>query len=195
MKKTVLLILLLALSACGGGAGEDAPEVSAPDGFAFTAGAETETAAARGPASAAGDETEAHPNAGGFVMNYNGFNIYMDEDMERVMAKIGEPRHVFEAPSCAFDGIDRIFTYPGIEIRTYPGGERDFVHTVDYKDDSHATPEGIFLGSSLNDVKAAYGTDYEQELGQYRYFRGRTFLSFLVDDGGMVIVITYGLIL
>ncbi len=59
-------------------------------------------------------------------------------------------------------------------------------------DDSIATPEGIRLGSSLEDVTAAYGEDYTEEMGQYTYIKGETYLRFLISDGE-VINITYGL--
>jgi len=110
------------------------------------------------------------------------------------LEKLGEPLGVFEAPSCAFDGIDRIFSYPGIQIHTYPKGDDDYVHTISLRDDSVRTQGGICLGLSPNVVVLAYGDDYELENGMYTYTRGLTTLEFFVEDD-MVIGITYGLIL
>jgi hypothetical protein len=143
-----------------------------------------------GGGNSGGEQTPAHTD--GYTFEYKGATVYMDEDIAAVFEKIGEPRSTFEAPSCAFDGIDRIFGYPGADIHTYPANGRDLVYTVNFKDDSIATPEGVYLGGSLADVLDAYGEGYEQELGMYTYTKGRTYISFLVEDGE-VILITIGL--
>ena len=40
----------------------------------------------------------------------------------------------FEAPSCAFDGIDKTYTYAGFELLTYPKDDKDYVSSVVLKD-------------------------------------------------------------
>jgi hypothetical protein len=125
---------------------------------------------------------------------YRSERIYMDEDMATVITRIGEAKNVFEAPSCAFDGVDRIFDYPGIYIHTYPSGNVDFVYIINFRDDSLYTPEGITLGSSMAEVTKAYGTDFKEELGVVTYTRSGTFLSFTFRDE-MVVLITYGLVM
>jgi hypothetical protein len=106
----------------------------------------------------------------------------MNEDINDVFADIGEPRKTFEAPSCAFDGIDKIFSYPGFDLHTYPKGGNDFVHTINFRDDSVATAEGIVLGSGFADMLKAYGDGYAQDLGMYTYGKGETRLQFLIVD-------------
>jgi hypothetical protein len=98
-------------------------------------------------------------------------------------------------PSCAFDGIDRIFSYPGADIHTYPRDEQDFVHTIHLKDDSLSIHGGIRLGSDIAEVISAYGNGYEESLGLYTYRKGDTYLSFMTDESGMVILISYGLVM
>ena len=134
------------------------------------------------------------PTPEGFAFPFQGTIIHMDQNMAEVLEQLGEPLGVFEAPSCAFDGIDRIFSFPGIQIHTYPDGDFDFVHTISIRDDSVTTMNGIFLGSDWDDVVAAYGDDYEQEFGMFTFTVGRTTLSFFIEDG-MVIGILYELIM
>jgi len=134
------------------------------------------------------------PDLEGFAFAIQGVTIYMDQDIDIVLEQLGEPLGVFEAPSCAFDGIDRIFSFPGVQIHTYPEGELDFVHTISIRDDSVTTMGGIYLGSSWEDVLAAYGNDYEQEFGMVTFTRGQTTLSFFIEDD-MVTGITYELIM
>jgi len=129
-----------------------------------------------------------------FALVYNGVTIQMDQDMDYLLPLLGEPLGVFEAPSCAFDGIDRIFGFAGIQIHTYPDGDLDRVHTISFLNDSITTVEGITLGNSWEDVLAAYGSDYEQDITMFTYTINRTTLSFFVE-GDMVIGVIYGLIM
>ena len=141
------------------------------------------------------DPAPAHnPAPEGFTFATQGVTIHMDQNMAEVLEQLGEPLGIFEAPSCAFDGIDRIFSFPGVQIHTYPDGDLDFVHTISIRDDSVTTMEGIYLGSSWEAVLAAYGSDYEQEFGMFTFTRGRTTLSFFIEDD-IVIGITYELIM
>jgi hypothetical protein len=131
-----------------------------------------------GGQSAAKDEKAAD----GFAFEYSGKKIYMGENIEDAVSDIGEPKKTFEAPSCAFDGIDKIFSYSGFDLHTYPKGENDLIHTINLRDDSVSTAEGVMLGSSLSDMLKTYGDGYEQELGMYTYKKGKTSLQFLIVD-------------
>lgn len=136
----------------------------------------------------------AAPTGPAFALTVNNFTIYMDQNIQEVLDAFGEPLGVFELPSCAFDGIDRIFSFPGLQIHTYPLDDSDFVHTVSIRDDSILTQNGIYLGNSWEDVLAAYGSDYDHEFGMFTFTKGVTKLQFLVEDD-MVVAITYGLIM
>jgi len=130
-----------------------------------------------------------------FSFKVRDFVVEMDQDINDVLAALGEPLGIFEAPSCAFDGIDRIFSYPGVQIHTYPVGDSDYVHTIMFLDDSHRTAEGaIRLGSAIQSVFDAYGEDYSYDSGMYTFTRGLTTLEFFVEND-MVMGITYGFII
>ena len=90
--------------------------------------------------------------------------------------------------TCAFDGLDKTYTYAGVEIITYPDEERDYISSVCILDSSVSTPEGITIGSTQEDVAAAYGEDF-QELGtQYVYEDGDARLSILFENGAAIYV-------
>ena len=131
----------------------------------------------------------------GFYFAYKNEKVYMDGDITDALARIGEPRSVYEEPSCAFDGIDKIFRYPGFDIYTYPEKEKDFIHQIYFRDDSVSTAEGIFIGGSYEEMVSAYGSGYEREQSQYAYADGRTRLQFILSDGGIIEAITYRLIM
>ena len=200
--KVLLLFLLLSvlvLSACGGGEAEILPDTgdilqdmenSIINDSSDAAGELPDTDDSAQP-----DETPAIEDSQGpgvFSFKMNDVVIEMNQNIDYVIDRLGEPRGVFEAPSCAFDGIDRIFSYPGIQIYTYPKGDSDFIHTIGFLDDTVRTSEGgIRLGSKLQAVLDAYGDDYEFDTGMYKFTRGLTSLEFLVDDD-MVTGISYG---
>jgi hypothetical protein len=118
----------------------------------------------------------------GFYFVYKDCCIFLNEDYEQVSAKIGKANDVFEIPSCAFDGIDRMFYYDDFIISTYPDGDKDLLLTINLTADAVRTPEGVGLGMSFDDMINAYGYDYENNFELYIYAKGDTELSFLFED-------------
>jgi hypothetical protein len=176
-----MLAALFLLTSCGGN------EQPAPTGPAAQTEAPVVNAASEPQVESEG------PNADGYIFVYDNENVYMGEDMSAVLTRLGEPKTALEAPSCAFPGeIDKVYGYAGANILTYPDDGVDYVYMVNYMDDSITTPEGIRLGDTLDDVTAAYGDGYTEEMSQYTYTKGDTYLKFLLADG-VIISITYGL--
>jgi len=192
MKKLItpiLMIAALAITACGGR--EPLVEAVAPLPQQTEAIEDTRTLE---PELLPEPPTEAQvPAASDFSLDVGNFTIIMSQNIEDTISALGEPLGMFEQPSCAFDGIDRIFSFPGLQIHTYPVGDADFIHTISIRDDSHVTDSGIYLGASFDAVAAAYGSGYEQEGNMFTFTRGMTFLQFFVESD-IVTAITYGLI-
>ena len=105
---------------------------------------------------------------------------------------IGEPMAEFKMPSCAFDGTDIVYRFPGVQVHTIPIRGANLIHTIAITDDTLSTSKGIILGSSIEDLIGAYGNDYVREYGMYTFFKEHTSISFFVADG-MVVAITYEL--
>ena len=140
-------------------------------------------------------ETAALENAGGrgvsetYTFTVNGFQISPDMDMGKVLAAIGKEETYYEAPSCAFQGLDKIYTYPDFEIDTYPQGEKDLISVILLKDDLVKTDEGIRIGDSVEEVLSAY-PGAKEESGSITLSKGNMQLLFL-DDGQSVTSIQY----
>lgn len=100
-----------------------------------------------------------------------------------VINALGEPKSYFEAPSCAFMGVDKIYTYSHFEIDTYPDGGTDKISMILFLDDLVTTPEGICIGMTIDDIKRVYGNGYEEVNGAYVYKKNNTKLTFLVKNG------------
>lgn len=121
-----------------------------------------------------------------YYFENKGVKIVLKTPTAPILEALGEPLNYFEAPSCAFEGMDKIYTYAGFEIHTYTEDKVDYIFSVLFTDDSVKTREGIALAATLEDVTAKYGKDYVESSGQYTYSVGDCQLSFLLEDGGVV---------
>lgn len=117
-----------------------------------------------------------------FALKYQGVNIELWAEAEPVIAALGDSLSYFEAESCAFEGLDKIYTYSSIELSTVPLDGIDHISLIVLLDDTVATNEGIRIGSSVDDVVAAYGDDYNVQGQSYTYIHGETMLMFIFED-------------
>ncbi len=108
--------------------------------------------------------------------------IAINDDVAPILAALGEWRDYDESTSCAFEGLDKVYTYAGFEINTYPMGEKDFVYRVVFYDDTVATEEGIRIGSTKDAVIGAYGTPDKQGNTFLQYNTSEMYLEFLLTD-------------
>lgn len=126
----------------------------------------------------------------GFPFIYNGVTIYMNANAKPIIEALGDPIEYFEAPSCAFQGLDKIYYYNGFELSTYPIDGEDYVSSINFLDDTISTVEGVYLGADIEDMLEAYGEDYKEEMGLYNYSLENSNLSFIVEDD-IITAITY----
>lgn len=129
------------------------------------------------------EETTAAVNHSGYLFQSSGVTMGMNEDVAPILSGLGNYNNYAESPSCAFKGLDKIYSYNGFDLYTYPKGSVDYVNSIYFIDDSVATPEGIRLGSTVEEMLAAYGDNYTEEYGVYTYTKEKSTLSFIVTDG------------
>lgn len=100
----------------------------------------------------------------------NDAKIVPGTDFSEALEILGEPVNYTEAASCYYEGMDKIYSYDGFEITTYPVGDKDFVQDINISSDKYTTVEGITIGSTLDAVVDAYGENYELTGKMYRYY-------------------------
>ena len=110
-------------------------------------------------------------------------SVTTDADMKGILEQLGEPASYFEAASCAFQGLDKTYTYEHFRIETYPEGETDKISSIIFLDDIEETQEGIGIGMTKEDMENAYGTEYEENGSMVIYTKDGKHLSFLMKDG------------
>lgn len=116
-----------------------------------------------------------------YVFEYKGVKIAPDMNTNEFLSALGDPLHYYEVKSCAFEGMDKIYTYTSFEISTYPNGANDLVSSIYFKDDTVTTQEGAYLGMAKSDVLALYGSNYTESAGAYVYSKGGMELHFIFD--------------
>lgn len=163
----VSMIAVLGLTGCGSKDKDKEEQNSAAEQETDTDVSEDTS---RKPAAAGGS---------GYVFETDGITISVDSDMAPIADALGEPKSIFEEPSCAAQGTAYLYSYPGFEINTYPDGEDNYVGYISLKDDTVATPEGIDLSKTRDDVIKAYGEDYEGDDKKITYEKGGMTLNFI----------------
>ncbi len=152
MAMAAAMIMAMALTACGGSG----------DG-----------------SSASSDE----PAAGGdgYTFTSGSTVIAMNEDASAVVEELGEADDYFESESCAFEGLDKVYSYPGFQLNTYPVDDKDYVLSVVFMDDTVSTDEGISIGSTKDEVTEAYGDPSSESATELVYEKGDTELKIGLD--------------
>lgn len=125
-------------------------------------------------------ETNKNNEPKGYVFEYNGVKIGMDMEAAPIIAALGEADSYFEAPSCAFDGLDKTYSYGSFEIDTYEQDGKDYISTVFFCDDLIETPEGVCLFETKADMIKAYGEGFKEEFGMLVYEKDGMKLKFIV---------------
>jgi len=119
----------------------------------------------------------------GYLFEAGGIQIGMHEEAAGVLSALGEAEACFETPSCAFQGMDKQYTYGGYMLTTYEENGMDYVYDIYFLNESVNTPEGIHIGSTFDEMVAAYGDGYTEDFGMYTYIKERSKLQFLIENG------------
>lgn len=128
--------------------------------------------------------------ASDLTFRFNGKSVVLDEDMNSVLSKLGNANNVFSAPSCHGDGEDKTYEYNGFTVYTYPSGNKNLVLEITVEEPGLSTQKGVSVGSSVDDMVAAYGDGYSVSGNHYIYANGAKSLQFFVS-GDTVTAIDY----
>ena len=188
MKKylALLIIIILTLTACGN---NDVNRITG-DVTNINQGSGSGDGDVVTQIESASDEVVTQPSYKGYVFSHLGVLVIIDADFAPILAALGEPRSYFEAPSCAFEGLDKVYTFNGFEIDTYPQGDDDFVSAIVFRDDTVATMEGLRIGSTRSEMEAVYGTPRLADNGSLIYDKDGMRLCFILADD-IIISIEY----
>lgn len=119
----------------------------------------------------------------GYYFVVNEVTIAVDMDMDELLSQLMEAKSVFEAPSCAGEGISYIYNFSAFEIETYPAVDgKNRIGYLILKDDTLATVEGVDLSMTKEDVILVYGENYEEIANQITYEKDGMKLNFIFEE-------------
>ncbi len=119
-----------------------------------------------------------------YTFSYNNKNLVLGEEFKK--EEIGEPLDYSEVASCAFEGLDKTYTYEHFELTTFPDGEKDKIYSIYFLDNEITTNEGIKIGDTKEDLISKYGDNYQQEDNLYAYKIDKTSLKFIIEDNSII---------
>ncbi len=152
-----VMVMGLSLAACGSSDGGSSSSGSSSSGSAASSSSE------------------------GFSFTSGSTKIEVNADASAIVDELGDPDDYFESESCAFEGLDKVYTYPGFHLNTYPVDDKDYVLSVDFMDDTVETDEGISIGSTKDEVTEAYGEPAEETSSSLVYEKGDTEMTIGLD--------------
>ena len=83
--------------------------------------------------------------------------------------------------SCAFNGMEETYDYKEIVIFADDHDGKNKINTIEVRDPS-IDCGGVKLGSSLDDVRKAFGDPTAEELYGLRYEKGHTQIQFIEGE-------------
>lgn len=109
------------------------------------------------------------------------------DNIEQIIADLGEDYTYAEGKSCNYDGLDKTFTYENATFYTNPLSEGDMVSEIYSESNEITTSRGIGVGAARADVLNAYGEPGEQDESLLLYRAsaeiGQPALCFELEDG------------
>ena len=167
----VAVSVLSVMAACA----PNAEETAAPQ--LLSGGTAATVASKEGKESAA----ETQPAGDGYSITYKGTVLTPGMETTAAIKSIGEGYIYNKVMSCAFNGMEETYDYKEIVIFADDHDGKNKINTIEVRDPS-IDCGGVKLGSSLDDVRKAYGDPTAEELYGLRYEKGHTQIQFIAGE-------------
>ncbi len=139
------------------------------------------------PPTEAPTEPPAAFSAEDLKFTYNGASLTVGEDASAFVSAVA-PDSSESAPSCYGNGEDVNYYYPNFTLYIWDNDGVKLTYGIDIKSAGLATSKGISVGSSVNDLVAAYGSNYSVEGMDYVYAEGNSNLRFSIANDTVVYI-------
>lgn len=128
---------------------------------------------------------------GEYGFTYNGYKIIPGTASQDAIAILGDDYESFEAFSCAGQGTDVTYMYPGVNLGAYR--ELDGVERVNVIQVTDAIIDcgGIRVGDSISSVKAILGNPDSEDAYSLCYKASKTQIQIVTDGVDKVSQIVY----
>ena len=157
---SILCLMSFMLSGCNKAAGKPAAESTTV----------TETTA----------ETTTEAKKEGFVFEHNGISLELDMPAKEFVDKSGLSFSYRETNGACFGGDLSGYYSDDVVVITNKSG---IITEIQIVGDRFKTKEGITVGSTVEQLKAAYGEPKDQTEETCNYVRGSSYLAFIIEGG------------
>ena len=123
------------------------------------------------------------------LFEFGGASINIGDNAQSFVGAVA-PNNEESAPSCYGNGEDINYYYDDFTIYVWNENGNYLTYGIDITGTGAATSRGITVGSSVDDLKAAYGEDYKELGSDYVYTYGEYNLHFTIA-GDTVTKISY----
>ena len=89
---------------------------------------------------------------------------------------------VYEVPSCAGEGTDKVYITNSYEITAFHDGKNEITYCVTFVMPDAKTPEGLGLGDDMTKAASLYG-QYQENGSAWIFTRGNTQLWVIGEEG------------
>lgn len=135
---------------------------------------------------------EGSVSEGDFAVVVKGTAIPLGGDMRNYVGLLGEPDDFGSAKSCTEAGDDKVYTYGGAVIYTYITNGADIISLIEVTG-GEALPSGIHIGSTKEEVIAAYGSNYTEDGTELLYQIGNKTIGLQMTDDKVSFMELFGL--
>jgi len=97
------------------------------------------------------------------ALKINGKTYRCGEDVKPLLKELGDGYSYSEAISCAYDGLDKTYSYDNFDVYTYPDGDIDRVSEITAYSDDVSTTKGLKVGDPVERMEELYGKGYSEE--------------------------------
>lgn len=135
---------------------------------------------------------EGSVSEGDFAVVVKGTAIPLGGDMRNYVGLLGEPDDFGSAKSCTEAGDDKVYTYGGAVIYTYITNGADIISLIEVTG-GEVLPSGIHIGSTKEEVIAAYGSNYTEDGTELLYQIGNKTIGLQMTNNKVSFMELFGL--
>lgn len=115
--------------------------------------------------------------------------VFLSVGMEKedTVEQLEEEPEYFEAPSCAYEGTEYIYTYNNYTITCYEE-EKEKISSIIITSDLIITTEGVTIGDTMEKVRTIYGEPKEETEKLFVYEENGTLLRIIFENQNVISV-------
>ena len=117
-----------------------------------------------------------------FTFFHEDTGICVNTAANPVLTDLGKAHRYSEHPCQITAGMNKTYCYGSFYITTYPKDGEDHIYSIWFADSREKTSEGICIGSTMEQVEAAYGRNCFQGTNACRLLRGDSLLTIIVNE-------------